>query len=80
MSSEVYLRRAQAAEYQRQKYGFGSPKTLGKLATIGGGPVFRHFGRFPLYAPGDLDKWMLSRLSGPKRSTSDRGRANGSKT
>lgn len=68
----LYLRRPDAAEYVRSKWGVPcSPKWLAKLAVTGGGPVFRKLGRFPLYAPSDLDDWVQARMSGPLRSTSD---------
>lgn len=71
MHTTQYLRRKDAARYLIDRYGHGSPRTLAKLATIGGGPQFRRFGRIVVYDPSDLDKWALSRLSGPLASTSD---------
>lgn len=72
VGSPVLLRRDQAAEYLRSKYGFGSPKTLAKLACVGGGPTFRKIGaRMVVYTPEALDQWALGRLSGELRSTSD---------
>ena len=66
------LRRAEAARHICDKWGYPcSPKTLAKYAVIGGGPVFRRAGRFPLYSTTDLDEWVASRLSPPMRSTSD---------
>ena len=54
------------------KWGYPcSPRTLAKYAVIGGGPVFRRAGRFPLYSAEDLDEWVASKLSAPMRSTSD---------
>jgi hypothetical protein len=47
-----------------------STKWLAKLAVIGGGPIYRKAGRYPLYAKEDLDAWAESRLSAPRRSTS----------
>jgi hypothetical protein len=73
-----YLRRKDAAKYLKSKYGFGATKTLAKLATLGGGPKFRMTGRFPVYAPEDLDKWALDRMGEPVSSTSE-ARANRSK-
>ena len=70
-----FLRRKHAAEYLKSKYGFGAAKTLAKLATVGGGPVYRLSGRFPVYRPEDLDNWAVSKLSAPIRSTSE-ARAN----
>lgn len=50
MSHKTYLRRRPAAEYLREQRGIPcSEKTLAKLACIGGGPVYRLFGRIPLY-------------------------------
>ena len=68
-----FLRRKQAADYISRSWGIPlSPRTLAKLAVVGGGPPFRKAGRFPMYEPADLDAWVERRL-GPKRtSTSDR--------
>ena len=41
MPPAQFLRRRAAGEYLKQKYGFGSEKTLAKLACLGGGPEFR---------------------------------------
>ena len=66
------LRRAEAAQHIQDKWGYPcSPRTLAKYAVIGGGPVFRRAGRFPLYSTADLDEWVASKLSPPMRSTSD---------
>ena len=43
---------------------------LAKLAVVGGGPIYRKAGRFPLYTQEDLDHWADSRLGAPRRSTS----------
>ena len=48
-------------------------KTLAKLACIGGGPVYRLFGRIPLYTSFDLDAYADSKLGKPVRSTSEYG-------
>jgi hypothetical protein len=72
MSVERYFRRKEAGQYLREKFGFGSPATLAKLACIGGGPEFFKAGSIVLYAEKPLDAWALSKISGPKRSTSDR--------
>src|SRR5262249_24643565 len=66
-----FLRRVAAAQYVQDRYGLRcSKQTLAKLATIGGGPVFRSAGRIPLYAPADLDSWALSKIGKPRASTS----------
>jgi hypothetical protein len=72
MSGSAYLRRQAAAEYLRTRWGVPcSPKTLAKLACVGGGPVYRLFGRIPLYTPGDLDAYAENKLGKPVRSTSE---------
>lgn len=68
---ERLFRREEAAEYLQ---GRGAPITrqaLAKMAVIGGGPLFRKLGKFPLYAPGDLDAWITEKLSAPVRSTAE---------
>lgn len=68
-----YLRRKQAGEYLKSRYGFGSAKTLAKLAVVGGGPeIFYAGARTPLYVEEKLDAWARSRISRPVRSTSER--------
>jgi hypothetical protein len=69
---ECVLRRADAAKYVTQTYGFPcSPKTLAKLACVGGGPPFRLAGRFPLYPVSGLDEWAQSKIGPLVRSTSE---------
>lgn len=68
-----FLSRCESAEHL-VSLGFPTTKkTLDKLATIGGGPLFRKFGSRVLYRPEDLLVWAQSRLSAPKASTSDVG-------
>lgn len=69
--STRYFRRAEAAHYVRETWGMPcSSKWLAKLAVVGGGPIYRKAGRFPLYTADDLDQWATSRLGTPRRSTS----------
>jgi hypothetical protein len=72
MQPTQYWRRRKSAEYLKDIYGHGSERTLEKLATIGGGPEIIYSGRIPLYTQESLDKWALSKLSAPVRSTSER--------
>ena len=66
------LRRVQAARYVAEKYNIPcSPRTLAKYACVGGGPLHRLAGRFPLYDTDDLDEWCRSRLGPKRRSTSE---------
>jgi hypothetical protein len=66
-----YLRRDGAAAYVRQRHGFPCSRNwLAKLAVIGGGPTFRKAGKFPIYAPNDLDAWAKAKIGPPQTSTS----------
>ena len=72
MQSKLMCRRSAASDYLLQKWGVScKPATLAKLATVGGGPRFSHFGRWPMYDLQDLDHWVESRTSHSKVSTSD---------
>jgi hypothetical protein len=73
MHSNTYLRRKAASEYCTARGFPVAPATLAKYATLGGGPEFRKFSRFPLYELPALDRWIESKLTGPRRSTSDTG-------
>jgi hypothetical protein len=67
------LRRVDAASHVQQTWGIPlSPRTLAKLAVVGGGPPYRKAGRFPLYEVEDLDAWAASKLGPKQRSSSDR--------
>jgi hypothetical protein len=48
-----------------------APKTLATMATRGGGPAYRTFGKRVLYRRADLIAWAESRLSLPRRSTAE---------
>ena len=71
MTNTGYLRRSDAAAYLKMRYGAYTTETLAKLACVGGGPVFKKFGPFPVYTQDDLDSWALSRMTRPVRSTSE---------
>lgn len=71
-SVSTFLRRSEASAYVRRQWNFPcSNAWLAKLAVIGGGPIFRKAGRYPIYAIQDLDSWAKSRISGPLNSTSE---------
>lgn len=71
MSNAHFLRRKAAGEYLKEKFGFGSEKTLAKLASVGGGPEFRKGFGAALYEPAKLDEWALTKIGEPQTSTSD---------
>jgi hypothetical protein len=66
-----YLRRVEAAAYVAANYLPCSPKTLAKLAVVGGGPKYRKAGPYPLYSPADLDEWARGKIGPPVRSSSE---------
>ena len=67
------LRRSAASDYIKCKWGLSyKSNTLAKLATVGGGPPYELFGRWPVYREAELDKWVEGRLTELKASTSDK--------
>jgi hypothetical protein len=67
-----HLRRVEASRHLRENHNLSyAPKTLAKLACIGGGPPFRLAGRFPLYPVSGLDAWAQSKIGPLVRSTSE---------
>jgi hypothetical protein len=48
-----------------------APATLATMATRGGGPPYRLFGRVPIYRWGDGLAWARSRLTAPRSSSSE---------
>jgi hypothetical protein len=66
-----YLRRHQAAEYLKSKYGFGSYQTLCKGAVTGDTPEYQKAGKIVLYTKDALDRWAQSKISPPQGSTSE---------
>lgn len=71
--STRYRKRADAAQYLREHWGFScTANSLAKLASQGGGPIYRRAGgKFAVYATECLDEWAESKLSEPVRSTSE---------
>jgi hypothetical protein len=67
----LLLRREQAAAFLSERGFKTSPKTLASMATRGGGPRFRRFGRFPVYTPADLLRWAEARLGPVVASTAE---------
>ncbi len=67
-----YLRDHEAVIYLREKRGIPETKQgLAKKRVYGGGPRFRKYGRYPLYAEEDLDAYARDSVSGPVRSTAE---------
>jgi hypothetical protein len=71
LSPSALLRREPCAG-ALTKAGFPiSGKTLATMATRGGGPPYHKFGRTVLYRWSDALAWAESRLSPPRRSSSE---------
>lgn len=68
---KTYLRRAEAARYLQERFGAYTAETLAKLACVGGGPLYRKMGAYPVYRPADLDAWAEARMSKPVASTAE---------
>jgi len=74
---QTYLRRRELAQ-ALTKEGFPvAESTLATIATRGGGPPFRKFGRYPLYPLQDALSWARARLGPIVRSTSEFDRTQG---
>jgi len=65
------MTRAETAQYIADHWFPCSPKTLAKLAVIGGGPAFRKAGRVPLYSEASVDGWAESKIGPLVRSTTE---------
>jgi hypothetical protein len=72
MPEQKYLTRREAADFLCALGLRVAPTTLAKYASVGGGPLMRHFGRRVLYDPSALLEWANGKLSEPCRSTSER--------
>lgn len=68
---QPYLTRVEQAQFLTENGYPTSPRTLAKLACVGGGPKFVKFGRRPLSTPEWLLEWAESRTSAPVSSTSE---------
>jgi hypothetical protein len=68
------LRRADASAYLKEAWGLSyGPRTLAKLASVGGGPPMEYAGRIPLYPVDDgLDAWAVAKIEPRVSSTSER--------
>jgi len=65
-------RRSEASAYLLNQHDVRySPRTLAKLAVLGGGPPMEYSGRWPLYPEDGLDEWGVSKISPRVGSTSE---------
>ena len=68
--NKPFMSRQETAEYCSSQGLPVAVATLAKYATVGGGPEFQLFGRFPRYTKPAVDAWIASRLSAPRCNTS----------
>ena len=67
----AYLSRAEAAEYLTTRGLRITKNTLQKMATTGGGPLYRVFGVRAIYETPHLDAWAFEKMGEPRHSTSE---------
>ncbi|MHB8528432.1 MAG: hypothetical protein ACYC8V_02845 [Caulobacteraceae bacterium] len=71
LSPEALLTRDKAASVLSDLGYPLAKKTLATMASRGGGPLYRRFGKRVLYRLRDLTDWAEARCSAPRRSTSE---------
>jgi hypothetical protein len=69
-----FLRSKPAGDFLKENFGFGSKKTLDKLATVGGGPEYHKAGHVRIYTPEALTKWARAKIGQPQTSTAQNAR------
>jgi hypothetical protein len=70
-NSQGFLDPKRASEFLTKRGLPTAIRTLAKLRCIGGGPIFRRFGRRIVYERHALDTWAECRLSRELKNTSD---------
>jgi hypothetical protein len=70
MNRTRFLSRSEASDYLVNRGLRVARQTLAKFAVTGGGPAYRSFGNRVVYHPADLEAWITTRLTKPRRSTS----------
>jgi hypothetical protein len=70
----LWMGRRASGDYLKQKYGFGSKRTLDKLAVVGGGPEYHKPGSRAIYSDEALDAYALRKLGEPQQSTAENSR------
>ena len=74
MKNEPFVTRENAAAYINSLGLKITKGTLQKMATVGGGPTYRRFGRHTVYLISDLDAWIALKLSAPIHSTTGKSK------
>jgi hypothetical protein len=68
---DTQLRRRPGADALTEAGYPTAPATLARKASVGGGPPFRKYGRYPLYRWADLLEWAESRMGPLVTTTSE---------
>ena len=71
MKQMPFFDRREAADELTRRGLKTSWRTLQKLATTGGGPIYQIFGNRAVYTDENLDAYAEGKLSAPRRSTSE---------
>lgn len=71
MEERKFLTRRQASAYLTAKYFPCAAASLARMATQGGGPIFRKAGLMVLYEQRRLDEWAAARVSGEFQNTTE---------
>ena len=71
LDDDTLLSRQRVAEELTARGLPTAANTLRTMASRGGGPPYRRFGRVTVYRWGDSWAWAVKRLSEPMRSTSE---------
>lgn len=72
LPEKIYLTRIEAAEYVSLHGLPCSPRTLTKMACVGGGPKYMRFGKNSIYTEADLDAWIAKKMRAPEEFVLDR--------
>jgi hypothetical protein len=59
---QLFMHRREAANYLKERHGFGAERTLAKGVVTGDTPEHRKCGRLVLYTVDALDEWALSKI------------------
>jgi len=74
MKNEPFVTRENAAAYINSLGLKITKGTLQKMATVGGGPTYRRFGKYAVYLISDLDAWVAFKLSAPMHSATGKSK------
>ena len=70
ITKEIYLNRAETADYINSLGLPISKLTLQKYATVGGGPKYQRFGHRAVYLASEINTWVRNKITAPMASTS----------